>query len=767
MRVKFTDKEQMDLVESQALADSAEDNVFEAVNRLLFSGDYRIEGGIVNPDSPVSGVTKIDPGVFVKAGGKFYTMPTTATANILTGVENQSANVWGTGLAAHASLPRKDIIVITFQQVESVATVKNFINDSVYPPVIYTQTVNTRKTPSPLISVLHGTPSATPAEPALPSGFMKLATVNVAATATVINSGDIINNLNINLKTLEKIQLASQAQSAFSDLLHSNGVYKNVNGELLVVETSPQSMGVSVSTGVALRAGTTANVNTATTVPIDGASFAHKTNEVVSFAAGDTQTLQCDGFPPHKIRPTTYVIQPVGGGTPYVESVDYSIVLATGALTRIGGGGIAPGGSVWASYDYYLPRIDVVEVLMSNSTPQAIAGTPSSTPVAPSTSPNATLLSWVYVGEGVTLIVSANITDKRTFLPDMDEVVTARAAYASLNARFVADESAISTVSGNLGTHTSNNITSGNTVHGIRQGAGNGLDADKLDAEHGAYYLDRANHSNTQLPATISPQGIGSGLDADKLDGYHANATPTVNAILPLDGSAKFPSTVIPNILGRSIKDSLVTEADGTSPLNKVVITAEKLSVDDIILDNVSAFADITLSGAGGLDAGGESSSTWYRVFVICNAAGTLVAGLLSTSASPVLPGGYTKYRRVGWVRNNASSNFVQSTRTGSTIIYTDPTAYNQSGPSGVTSFSVELPPTCRMALGWGQFSGSGLIQYRLPGTSMAPISLGFTNGPTTIYCQYQFLVNSSQQVDFSVVAGSNFVTVYGYIDEV
>lgn len=45
--------------------------------------------------------------------------------------------------------------------------------------------------------------------------------------------------------------------------------------------------------------------------------------------------------------------------------------------------------------------------------------------------------------------------------------------------------------------------------------------ADKVDGQDGSYYLNRANHTGTQPPSTISPQGHGSGLNADMLDGYH------------------------------------------------------------------------------------------------------------------------------------------------------------------------------------------------------------------------------------------------------
>lgn len=565
-RVKFSDRQQADLTEMQALADSAEDNVFALVNALLFASDYRVEGGLVSPDSPASGVVFVDPGIFVKADGKFYRMPTQATANILTGAENQAANIWGTGQAADPLLPRKDIIVVSHQFVDEGTAVKNFIDDSVTPPVQYTQTVNTRKVSKPLFAVLHGTPSATPSEPAIPSGFMKLATVDVPAAATVINVGDITNNLNIDIKSLEKLQQASQAQAAFSDLLHSDGVYSGVLGQLAVSETTPQSLAVSVATGVALKDGVTARVSTVTTVPIDAASFFSVAGEGVTFDV-DTKVLNTNGTPPHKIRPGTVVVPTK------TEGVDYTINYTAGTITRLGGGSIAPGGSITINYDYFLPRIDRIELLVSNSTPQAIAGTPAQSPVPPAASPNTVTLAYVTVGEGVTVIVNADVSDQRVYLPTMDEVVAARhSAESGQNA----------SIDARMEAHEQRAITSGQSAHGIQQGTGNGLDADMVDGIHAATVATPnkllALDGSSQLPASADkvdgidaavsptpntlcpldgtakvplvtiPQGSGSTLDADTVDGIHAAVSPTANKLVPLDGTGKFPAVTIPAI---------------------------------------------------------------------------------------------------------------------------------------------------------------------------------------------------------------------------
>jgi hypothetical protein len=70
--------------------------------------------------------------------------------------------------------------------------------------------------------------------------------------------------------------------------------------------------------------------------------------------------------------------------------------------------------------------------------------------------------------------------------------------------------------------------------------------------------------------------------------------------------------------------------------------------------------ADITVIGAGGLDAGAESGNTWYAVYVIGDTTNVNAptAILTLSSISPTMPAGYDVFRRISWVRNDGSSNF-------------------------------------------------------------------------------------------------------------
>ena len=69
----------------------------------------------------------------------------------------------------------------------------------------------------------------------------------------------------------------------------------------------------------------------------------------------------------------------------------------------------------------------------------------------------------------------------------------------------------------------------------------------------------------------------------------------------------------------------------------------------------------ITSTGANGRNVDtAEAANKWYAVYVIKDPATGTVAGFLineSDLATFTWPAGYTKKRRVGWIRNNNSSN--------------------------------------------------------------------------------------------------------------
>jgi hypothetical protein len=76
-------------------------------------------------------------------------------------------------------------------------------------------------------------------------------------------------------------------------------------------------------------------------------------------------------------------------------------------------------------------------------------------------------------------------------------------------------------------------------------------------------------------------------------------------------------------------------------------------------------------TGAGMLDTGSIASNTWYHIFAIAKDDGTSDI-LASTSATtPTLPTGYTKFRRLGSISTDVSSNIKAFRQNGDVFIRT------------------------------------------------------------------------------------------------
>lgn len=160
-------------------------------------------------------------------------------------------------------------------------------------------------------------------------------------------------------------------------------------------------------------------------------------------------------------------------------------------------------------------------------------------------------------------------------------------------------------------------------------------------------------------------------------------------------------------LTGESDKKNLVVKVNASHPTYQIDVDAAHLKLDDstLLLESINLTVDITASGVNGLDTGSEANNTWYSIWVIHNPTTATTAGLFSTStASPTMPTGYTKKRRVGWVRNDDSGNFRKFYMVGNWWYWDDvylvldvtnplPTEWTDVGCSSVS------PPTARMLM--------------------------------------------------------------------
>lgn len=220
-----------------------------------------------------------------------------------------------------------------------------------------------------------------------------------------------------------------------------------------------------------------------------------------------------------------------------------------------------------------------------------------------------------------------------------------------------------------------------------------------------------SNHFTRGL--NFSDTAPGNSVTADRLHQLVEGATLTTAAIteqtevtslessdylLGYDASgnvvAKFPySSLTSSPVGIAGFRNLVVKNNSGSPATTVDVT-----IDEILLRSstgvliraatVSESANITVSGAGGLDTGAEATATWYYLWIISN--GSDVAAMLSTSATaPTMPSGYDYKTRIGGVYNEAGGdfwNFVQND--------TEYSPEYQAGTLSATTFTANTDPS-------------------------------------------------------------------------
>jgi hypothetical protein len=157
----------------------------------------------------------------------------------------------------------------------------------------------------------------------------------------------------------------------------------------------------------------------------------------------------------------------------------------------------------------------------------------------------------------------------------------------------------------------------------------------------------------------------------------------TNNRLVANDGSKAggYPHAQLADVPIGYFRNLLLGNAAGpqsftapSTPNNQVKIKADALSLQNssgwqVALSSVSVTADVTTSGANGLDTGSVVANTWYSAWVIYN--GTTIAALLSLSATaPTMPSGYTYKARVGWFLTDGSSHFMRILQQGRNAQY-------------------------------------------------------------------------------------------------
>ena len=209
----------------------------------------------------------------------------------------------------------------------------------------------------------------------------------------------------------------------------------------------------------------------------------------------------------------------------------------------------------------------------------------------------------------------------------------------------------------------------------------------------------------------------------------------------------------------------------------------DSTNVWDIVVDS-ALNADNLTSGANGLDTGSVAANTHYAVYVIGDTTRhNDPAALLSTSfSSPTLPSGYDVFRRIGAVKTDATSDFLEFRQQGAgsdrwmyydVAIATDITAGasatfaavdasggipNVANASGMVDMLCLFTPT----------APNNTLELR-PGSSSAAAGYVRASGAVAAVVETCNLIcpyDASTGVDYKVAGSAVALSVAGYMDK-
>ena len=154
----------------------------------------------------------------------------------------------------------------------------------------------------------------------------------------------------------------------------------------------------------------------------------------------------------------------------------------------------------------------------------------------------------------------------------------------------------------------------------------------------------------------------------------------------------------------RGYKAGLILSTAGASTTFGITVGTASDSTDVTIMQLNSALSKTTAAWAigngGALDTGTVTASTWYHVHLMQRSDTGVVDSCISLSVSACTTGGsipaaYNRFRRIGSVLINASTQIAKFTQSGNRISYGSPTldmsAVNTT--TAATAYALTVPP--------------------------------------------------------------------------
>ena len=242
---------------------------------------------------------------------------------------------------------------------------------------------------------------------------------------------------------------------------------------------------------------------------------------------------------------------------------------------------------------------------------------------------------------------------------------------------------------------------------------------------------------------------------------------------------------VLNSVTPQGYINGFILSNDATAP-NTVLDIAVGQCIDSTNAKGIVLASALTKSlasnwvsgtGNGGLDTGTKATSTWYHVFIILNATSGAVDVLFSTSATnPLLPTGYTYFRRIGSIYTNSSGNITPFTQDNDMFTWAASVNNYSGGIGGSASdliLSTPLGVRTFAYLGFTvTYTGSGTgtfniyIKDKISGASWVACNTGCIQSDQSS-CTSWIYTDLASKIQFwnSANAGNGYIYTIGYKD--
>lgn len=237
------------------------------------------------------------------------------------------------------------------------------------------------------------------------------------------------------------------------------------------------------------------------------------------------------------------------------------------------------------------------------------------------------------------------------------------------------------------------------------------------------------------------------------------------------DGT-NFQLMAAPRVLAlRDAARGLVVKNNTSNPNHQVDISADEIILQDssgnpMRVLNLSMTADMTVSGAGGLDTGSEAASTWYHLWVIAKADGTKSVIFSTSATAPTLPTGYTYKAYTGAWYNGADGHLRKACQIGRRVTMEGMTADMLGGTAtSYTAVTISVPTTARIwhgCLGLTANSGMGSILLASDSSWAGNCSQIGWAGSSVLHQAMHSMIIKTPQTLYYALQGSPYVTLAG-----